>query len=242
MQASDLRSDQRDPDPAALPPGSPEHIAEVERRLRGVYGCPRHHNPEAPLDDLVFLVLSRMTQEVKYVRTYRALRKALPDWEGVREAPPDELEALLADAGLARTKARQLKAILEEVTRREGALDLSRLRQLEDAEVEGYLTSLPGVATKTARCVMLYTLERDVFPVDAHVWRICQRLGLATPGSWTDAATRRLQARVPQGLGGSLHRTMVAHGREVCRARRARCSACVLCELCPSAPERRALQ
>ena len=213
-------------------PGSEEHITEVERRLRAVHGQPRHHNPEDPLDDLIFLVLSRMTQEVKYVRTYRALRTEFSDWEGVRDAPAVDLEEILRDAGLAATKSRQVPAILDEIGRREGRLDLTRLRTLSDSEIESYLTSLPGVATKTARCVMLYTLDRDVFPVDAHVWRLCQRLGIAKPGAWTDAATKALQERVPVALRPSLHVTMVAHGREVCRAQRPACGECDLSELC----------
>lgn len=213
-------------------PGSRDHVAEVERRLRSVYGCPRHHNPEDPLDDLIFLVLSRMTQEIKYVRTYRSLRSEFADWEGVRDAPAEDLEEILGDAGLAATKSRQIVAILHEIGQREGRLDLSRLRTMSDEDVEEYLTSLPGVATKTGRCVMLYTLDRDVFPVDAHVWRICRRLGIASDTVWTDSATKGLQAVIPQGLCGSLHMTMVAHGRAICRAKKPVCRECVLSDLC----------
>ena len=47
----------------------------IEHRLRMKYGQPRHFNPEDPLDDLIFLVLSRMTQEIKYVRTYSPIAR-----------------------------------------------------------------------------------------------------------------------------------------------------------------------
>lgn len=216
----------------SLEPGSCEHVREVERRLRRVYGSPRHHNPEDPLDDLIFLVLSRMTQEIKYVRTYQSLRSAFADWEGVRDAPADDLEEILGDAGLAATKSRQITAILHEIGQREGRFDLSRLQEMSDVEVESYLTSLPGVATKTARCVMLYTLGRDVFPVDAHVWRICQRLGIAAETGWTDFVTKQLQEVIPKGFRVSLHMTMVSHGRAVCRAQRPACRSCVISDLC----------
>jgi len=216
----------------AFEPGSPEHIEEIERRLRLAYGHPRHHNPEDPLDDLIFLILSRMTQEVKYRRTYSALRAELPDWAGVRDAPVGVLEEILGDAGLGPTRSRQILSILKEIGLREVRLDLSRLRMLSNEEVECYLTSLPGVATKTARCVMLYALDRDVFPVDAHVWRLCKRLGIAHEGRWTDSATKGLQDLIPEGLRGSLHVTMVAHGRAVCRSRSPLCAECCLCDLC----------
>ena len=210
-------------------------IREIERRLRMVYGQPRHFNPDDPLDDLIFLVLSRMTQEIKYVRTYSRLRDSIPTWSAVRDAPPDELEALIHEAGLAPTKACQIQAILADIEEREGALSLHRLRWMADSEVERYLTSLPGVARKTALCVMLYALGRDVLPVDTHVWRVAQRLGLASPGKWSEDRGRALEAAIPKELRGSLHVTMIAHGRQVCRARTPDCGRCLLADLCPAA-------
>ena len=210
-------------------------IGEIERRLRTAYGQPRHFNPEDPLDDLIFLVLSRMTQEIKYVRTYSRLRSSLSTWHAVRDAPCDELETLIHEAGLAPTKAAQIQAILREIESREAGLRLDRLREMESDQVEAYLTSLPGVARKTALCVMLYALGRDVLPVDTHVWRVAQRLGLAPPGEWSEGRGRALEATVPRGLRGSLHVTMVAHGRRVCRARAPSCETCTLADLCPTA-------
>ena len=207
----------------------------IERRLRLEYGRPRHFNPTDPLDDLIFLVLSRMTQEIKYVRTYARLRSSLSTWGAVREAPPDQLEELIHEAGLAPTKTAQLQAILAEIYGREGALSLQRLRSMADEDVERYLTTLPGVARKTALCVMLFTLDRDVLPVDTHVWRVAQRLGLAPKGAWSEARGRKLEARVPAGLRASLHVTLIAHGREVCRAPKPDCGGCVLADQCPTA-------
>ena len=209
-------------------------LREIENRLRREYGHPRHFNPADPLDDLIFLVLSRMTQEVKYVRTYSRLRDSLSTWHAVRDAPPDELEALIREAGLAPSKAVQIQAILGVIETREGSLNLRRLRDTENSEVERYLTSLPGVARKTALCVMLYTLGRDVLPVDTHVWRVAQRLGLAPAGAWSEARGRAVEAVVPRKLRGSLHVTMIAHGRRVCRARAPMCKTCTLADICPA--------
>ncbi len=212
-----------------------KRLAEIERRLRSVYGQPRHHNPPDPLDDLIFLVLSRMTQEVKYLRTYELLRRVMPTWGVVRDAPADALEGLLQDAGLAPTKSRQIQAILKEIEARERALDLSRLRALPDKEVEAYLASLPGVARKTARCVMLYALGRETCPVDTHVWRVMRRLGLAPDRSWSESNARKLEEDTPHSLRSSLHVTLVAHGRSICKARRPLCAECVLAALCSTA-------
>lgn len=215
-------------------PDDDHRAREIERRLRKAYGQPRHFNPEDPLDDLIFLVLSRMTQEIKYVRTYTRLRASLSTWHEVRDAPPNELEALIHEAGLAPTKAAQIQAILVDIEAREGALTLHRLRAMADNEAERYLTSLPGVARKTALCVMLYALGRDVLPVDTHVWRVARRLGFAPAGEWSEGRGRFLEAAIPRELRGSLHVTMLAHGRRVCRARAPSCESCLLADLCPT--------
>jgi endonuclease III len=210
---------------------------EIECRLRQEYGQPRHCNPADPLDDLIFVVLSRMTQEVKYRRTYETLRRTMPSWGLVRDAPTGDVEQVLQDAGLARTKARHLKAILVEIERREGVLSLAGLESASDADVEGYLASLPGVSAKTAKCVMLYALGRDTLPVDAHVWRVAGRLGFADPGPWSQKAGRELEGRVPSDLRASLHVTMIAHGRAICTARAPRCEICMLADMCPQGRE-----
>jgi len=214
--------------------GEAARLRRIEAILRQTYGSPRHYNPTDPLDDLVFLVLSRMTQEVKYRRTYQSLRASMPDWGMVRDAPPSELEELLADAGLAPTKAAHIQAILNEIEHREGELDLSRLRRLPDDEVERYLTSLPGVGRKTARCVMLYALDRHTCPVDTHVWRLMQRLGFAPAKSWSERTARGLEQSIPEQLRRSLHVTLVAHGRSICHAMKPLCGECVLADVCPS--------
>jgi endonuclease III len=180
-----------------------------------------------------------MTQEVKYRRTYAALRESMPAWGTVRDAPTDKLEGVLSDAGLAHTKATQIQAILTAVERREGRLDLGRLRTLEDDDIERYLTSLPGVGRKTARCVMLYALGREACPVDTHVWRVMRRLGFAPDASWSEQRSKDLELTIPVSLRASLHRTLVSHGRAVCRARSPRCPVCAISTHCPAASQAR---
>ena len=106
---------------------------------------------------------------------------------------------------------------------------------MPDDELEQYLTTLSGVARKTALCVMLYTLTRNVLPVDTHVWRLAQRLGLAHRDPWNEPRRRDLETRIPTDWRSSLHVTLVAHGHEICRASRPRCDTCILADLCPTA-------
>lgn len=224
----------RNPGEGAPPPARGP-LEEIERRLRGLYGSPRHFNPNDPLSDLVFVVLSRMTQETKYLRAYRRVLAEFQSWDRVAEVPEGTVADLIRDAGLAPTKARHIKAILETVIQREGHADLSGLADQPDSVVESYLTSLPGVSRKTARCVMLYSLGRSVCPIDTHVWRVMQRLGFAAEGGWSERRAADLEEAIPVSLRASLHVTLIAHGRAICRARVPRCAECLLSDLCPSA-------
>ena len=129
----------------------------------------------------------------------------------------------------------RIKAVLAEVRTREGALSLERLRDLPDDEVVDYLTSLPGIGTKTAACVLAFSLQRPALPVDTHVARIAQRLGLVEPKASADAIQALLEGLLPPRSRLDAHLDLIAHGRATCTARRPACSACVVADVCPSA-------
>ena len=59
-----------------------------------------------------------------------------------------------------------------------GELSLKKLEEFNNDDALKFLESLPGISVKNARCILMYSLDRKVFPVDTHVWRICRRLGL----------------------------------------------------------------
>lgn len=177
---------------------------------------------------------TRMTLAVKYVRTFSQLRAELLSWEDVLEAPGTRLEELLKDLRLAQTKARHLRGILAAVREREGRLSIDRLRGLSDARVEAHLAALPGVPEKKVRCLVLCALGRQKCPVDTHVWRITQHLGLTASGPWSDRGGRELEASTPARRRASLHVTLVEHGRRIYGTRTAESARCASAELCPN--------
>lgn len=78
----------------------------------------------------------------------------------------------------------------------------------------------------------MYSLNRSVLLVDTHVWRVSKRLGwLRGPKNPTDAACNELERRVDPPLRHSLHVTMLALGREICRIK-PRCESCPLTAIC----------
>jgi endonuclease-3 len=181
-------------------------------------------------------VLSQNTSDTNTARAFAALKERLPTWEDVLRAPVEDIADVIRPGGLADQKAPRIRRILEEIEELEGRLDLSRLHELTDQEVDEYLISLPGVGPKTAACVLTFSMGRAAFPIDTHVHRIVRRLGWIPKNLSADAAHRLLTPRIPPELRYELHMALIRHGREVCKARSPRCSDCVLFDLCDEGP------
>jgi endonuclease III len=216
-------------------------IPEVHRRLRAAHGAFVPKPVLQPLDEVVATVLSQHTSDINSERAFAQLKQRFPGWEQVAAAPVEQVADAIRCGGIADRKALRIQQILAAVAEREGRVDLGRLRDLDDAAVEAYLRSLPGVGPKTAACVLVFSLGRAAFPVDTHVHRVATRLGWIPAKTTADHAHRLLAARVPPGIRYDLHLALIAHGRTVCRAQRPRCDACVLRDLCPAADRLRPL-
>jgi endonuclease III len=130
-----------------------------------------------------------------------------------------------------------VKALLTMITERFGRPTLAPLRKMTEVECEEFLCSLPGVGKKIARCVMVYSLNKKVFPVDTHCWRISRRLGWIKSTDKHKFCSSRdmdlLQEIIPPKLRLSLHVNMVSLGRDKCAARLPQCSSCPISEYCP---------
>jgi endonuclease-3 len=210
----------------------PEDITAVHRRLRADQGAfvPK---PVLPIiDEIVATVLSQHTSDINSERAFAQLKDRFPSWEQVAGAPPDLLADAIRCGGIADQKARRIQQILAAIEEREGSLSLGRLYDLDDAAVEAYLLSLPGVGPKTAACVLAFAMGRPAFPVDTHVHRVAIRLGWIPASTTADKAHQLLAPRIPPELRYDLHVALIGHGRAVCRAQRPRCEVCVVRDLC----------
>jgi len=100
-------------------------------------------------------------------------------------------------------------------------LRMKYVENMSDEEAMTELTSLPGIGVKTAACVLMFNMNRDVFAVDTHVFRMCQWLGWVPDikGVTRDRAFSHLEVHVPNHLKYPLHVQMVMHGRECLRCR-----------------------
>ncbi len=207
-------------------------LKKIDRFLGRRYGLPRLGNKRHPVSELVFIILSARTRGTRHEETYRDLRRSYPTWEAVRDADQECLAELIRDAGLSRIKARQIKGLLTRLSDDFGTLNGRCLRKLPTAELELYLTALPGVGLKTARCMLMYSLDRDVFPVDTHCLRLLQNLGLVEGRMRLEEAQEPLQSLVPPAIRRSLHVHAVVHGRRTCLPVAPRCNVCPIEKYC----------
>jgi endonuclease-3 len=208
-------------------------IARAHRLLLEHHGEPPPRSPsESVLDALVETILSQNTTDANSGRAFAALKARFPTWDEARAARPSSLAAAIRHGGLARVKARRIRAILRRVHRERGETSLEHLREASDEELRAALASFPGVGPKTVACVLMFHLARPDFPVDTHVHRVAQRLGWVAARASAERAYEHLLARVPEAARHPLHVLMVWHGRSVCRARRPLCGECVLRRSC----------
>lgn len=95
------------------------------------------------------------------------------------------------------------------------------------------LEDLPGVGRKTANVILNTIFGQPVIAVDTHIFRVCNRTGLA-PGKTPQAVEKRLMEIVPAVYQRQAHHWLVLHGRYICRARNPSCSNCLIREFCDS--------
>lgn len=204
----------------------------INSKLESVYHSPRLGNKGDPLDELFYILLSLQTTYWSFEKVFDSFKTKYPDWDKVRRLRPETIAKAIHYAGLSNQKAVRLKAILNKLHKDFGKCTLSPLNKMDDVEAERYLTSLPGVGTKTAKCVLMYSLGRAVFPVDSHVYRLFNRLGLSDPSISFAKAQTYFETLVPEDIRYSLHVNMVAHGRAICTDRDPKNGQCVIRRHC----------
>jgi len=205
-------------------------LKSVDRLLEKEYGTPKRRRID-PLDELILTILSQNTNDRNRDRAFRAMRQAFPTWEDVMNAPRAKLEKVLKPGGLAKTKSGRIQKILRSIAKR-GPLNLEYLRPLPTEEVERILQSFDGVGPKTARCVLLFSLGREAFPIDTHIFRVLKRLGIIPEGMNAAKAHQYVPQFVRDGRSYVLHLNAIRHGRAVCHARNPDCGICVIRRHC----------
>ena len=214
-------------------PGDRAAFSRILDLLAERYGTRERESRLEPLDELVATILSQHTSDINTARAYASLRTRFPTWDEVVEADVAAVEDAIRSGGLAAQKAPRIQLALQAVRGESGTYDLGWLAERETEEALEWLVSLPGVGPKTAACVLLFSLDRPVMPVDTHVGRVATRVGALAERTSALAALRELTALVdPPERMLEAHLLLIDHGRDLCKALRPRCGECPVRALC----------
>ena len=132
------------------------------------------------------------------------------------------LSAQATDAGVFRTKAKNVVALSQKLVAELGS-QVPRSREA--------LEALPGVGRKTANVVLNIAFGEPTIAVDTHIFRVGHRTGLAT-GKTPLEVEMKLEQVVPAEYKQHAHHWLILHGRYTCVARKPLCEKCIIADLC----------
>lgn len=183
---------------------------------------------------LVDILLSHRTRDEQTAAAYANLLHRFGSWEAVRDAPTGEVQAAIENVNFPEVKAPRLQTVMRQITEERGNLNLDFLRDLPLAESAQWLNRFEGVGPKTTACVLLFSCQKPVLPVDVHVHRVSMRLGLIGKKVSAEAAHNLLQALLPDDARSiyNFHKALLRHGQRICVYEHPRCSRCSITDLC----------
>ena len=198
----------------------------MARRLTDAYPdaiCELDH--DGPYQLLVATILSAQCTDARVNQVTPAVFARYPTPADLAEADPEELEELVRTTGFFRAKTRSLIGMATRLVEVYGGVVPGPLKDL---------TTLPGVGRKTGNVIRSVALGLPGLPVDTHVMRLSERLGLTTESDPVKIELA-LNDMIPAAQRGDFSLRLILHGRRVCAARRPACERCVLVDICPSA-------
>jgi endonuclease III len=164
---------------------------------------------------LVATILSAQCTDERVNQVTPALFKRYPDAAALSAATTDDLEPQIQSTGFFRAKSRSLVGMARSIVERHGGTVPNTM----DALVE-----LPGVGRKTANVVLGHALGVPGLPVDRHVLRVANRIGIARSED-PEVVEQQLGAALPPAEWTRASDTLILHGRRICKPK-------PLCEQC----------
>lgn len=239
----------------------PGLVPFVLDRLAEANGRPIWEPRLDPTSELVLTILSQNSADTNAEAAFAALRAAYPsapppanaptdprafagwggrglpdlpppDWSAVDAAPLAELIDVIRPGGLAPQKAPRIQASLRALLANGGSYSLEFLAAKPPLEARDWLSAIPGIGKKTASVVLLFSFGLPLMPVDRHVHRVSQRIGLIPPKVEADQAHDLYLAMLAPEQMYETHVSLITHGRRTCHAQRPDCEHCPLAPRC----------
>lgn len=208
-----------------------KRILKTDSLLIDFFGIPlQNPKPQPALEVLIGTVLSQNTNDKNSYKAFISLREKYKSWKEVKELPLRSLGKEIKVAGLANQKAKAIKRILDFVDKR-GEYSMEFIGEMDQREALNMMTSFDGVGVKTASCVLLFSLKRNICPVDTHVNRTLNRIGIAN-SQIPEKTFWLLYDILPDGIAHRFHTNLIRLGREFCIPTNPACSICPVKKVC----------
>jgi endonuclease III len=205
-----------------------EQVFEFFRRLAEANPSPTTELDYInPYTLLVAVVLSAQATDASVNIATKPLFERIKTPQQMVEFGEERLRNAIKTIGLFNTKAKNVIALSKALIDQYGG-QVPRTRE--------ELQALPGVGRKTANVVLNTAFGEETFAVDTHVFRVCNRTGLA-PGKTPDEVEAKLDKVVPQPFRRDAHHWLILHGRYTCKARLPECWRCPVIDLCRYTPK-----
>ncbi|RMF29678.1 MAG: endonuclease III [Candidatus Nitrosothermus koennekii] len=175
-----------------------------------------------PFKILIGTIISARTRDENSKVAVRRLFTKFRDPEALASASIDEIAELIKEAGFYRIKAKRIKEVAKIIHEKYNDEVPSNIDELLE---------LPGVGRKTANCVLVYAFDKDAIPVDTHVHRIANRLGLVNTKE-PEETEEELKKIIDRKYWKSINDTFVMFGQNVCKPTKPLCNECLLKDYC----------
>ena len=205
-----------------------DQVFEFFRRLAEANPSPTTELESTnPYQLLVAVVLSAQATDASVNIATKPLFAHIKTPKQMVDFGEERLREAIKTIGLFNTKAKNVIALSQALIDGHGS-EIPRTRD--------ELQELPGVGRKTANVVLNTAFGVETFAVDTHVFRVCNRTGLA-PGKTVDEVEAKLEKIVPQPFRRDAHHWLILHGRYTCKARLPECWRCPVIDLCRYKPK-----
>jgi endonuclease-3 len=175
-----------------------------------------------PFKVLIGTILSARTRDENTTKVVRRFFERFHSPNEVASADIDEIKEIIHSIGFYNVKAERIKTVARTLVEKYGGKVPSSIDDL---------LALPGVGRKTANCVLVYAFDKPAIPVDIHVHRISNRIGLVKTKT-PEQTEAELVKQVDRNLWTKVNDTFVMYGQNVCLPIRPQCSICELRKAC----------
>jgi endonuclease-3 len=204
-----------------------------EERYKGIIGWFEKNMPVAetelhynnPFQLLIAVILSAQCTDKRINKVTPALYEAYPTPEELSKATPEKIFEYIKSVSYPNSKSRHLVGMAKMLIEKFGGIVPSDIDQLQ---------KLPGVGRKTANVIASVVFDKPAMAVDTHVFRVANRIGLATNSKTPLATEKELVKYIPERFIAKAHHWLILHGRYVCVARNPKCETCGIAPWCKS--------